>query len=1395
MSSLIVPIACWQTPPQSKLTCATSTDDGAFVVSGSKCGTISIYSVDHTNAQLVPRSVSIGHSNEISVLLLCCIEVESASTKQNIVLSGSQDGEISMWDIADGRCLQSNPHAIDCVPSGILKTTNGKYLFCYGLGSHITILDSSTLEVVKKFALFSEQWFASASLYSTDNKKAEQIIAVTFDGYLHQLIFDENIMTFTHDPQAYNLHLPEHTAAFDLQQNRFDKHIICVLQHKFCSVFVLNKTTSNLLVCIECPGPKRSWAGFKFLSERTMILWTTDGTSHVYYLGPADDLNSISCLDIPNDVIALVSDGKTAVYVNQSKITINSYQDYKKATCIAVFDTSNSLQSHLNMHVLICVVEANLAAHQNSMLLLRFEMEAQSTFRLTQTHFWASLLGQNVRNVCMPNITDKENLAQISLAATNRTTPEAKQYQFEMLSIASNVEIAFQDLWPVQHMSGTRATAATLILRKHIVLGHEDGSIVVAPASVPIFSHQYDRSGLQPDHTHYDRLQNNSSDDVGHQDVSDSLICILRGHKNAITALFVPHFRTDGVRERLLSGSRDGIVKLWNVSSGELLGSFLCHSMPVISFTPMPSESGAKFKASVISVALDHSVSIIDADEGVCQYKFASHQSAIEAFYVRPLDDMFVVECIDGTLYVWQTKTGHLDRIVTGALAHDIISGCEIKAQCRQSLDSHLAANVRRTLSIYPVTASPQVIPTMLVYQVNIKRLIDEIANGERVLTPVLSRKGSAASPFNSAATETPPSPQSSQTKRIALKRLFSRKKSAHKLSINPSKSIEESSQGSQAARKSNSGRPLSLVRGAIPDSVMTHAVLSALLSWGFDPELDRMCSDKLDLYPPSCCTSVGFRGANGYLSFPVPSKHGLFQSIQNGWRLSEFTTALKLLAIVSLCRSVLSSTDLETEVSQLLALYGVRLPDLVGYEYVFPSIAFLAKYWQDPVANVQESSRVLLESSITKMSERDKASTVSYWRPYLPWICKSMSKMNLRAALVLGIIGSSSFSPLNIHVCKEVAESLDMIIREDLRGSHRLTAMELIGRAFAIWEPHINGASVLRYLVSQTGLVAIPSSIQATTPSGGPMSITVIPAGFSQSGGSAVPSPGTSLSPSLQVFGQSQPPSITPAIMLMARQAIVNIASINAGLFISTLTFDLVHARLASERTSGLKLLGMFITKKPAILYPYLVGIVDAMVKTLDPNTPNMREALQQLVTVNFAELVRTYPSVSFHAGTQRLAVGGSSDGFVIVHDLRTATRAFILRGHTRPVHAVSFSNDGKLMATFSINENCVKIWQLHVGFLGALVDAWSGSNSNISSVGGATSSSAFSVAGVSSLGAGVGISTAGSIKCFRSFNVGAPIEHVPFSSMVKDVKFVWIGDRAVKIHSLENFEFTFNI
>ena len=144
-------------------------------------------------------------------------------------------------------------------------------------------------------------------------------------------------------------------------------------------------------------------------------------------------------------------------------------------------------------------------------------------------------------------------------------------------------------------------------------------------------------------------------------------------------------------------------------------------------------------------------------------------------------------------------------------------------------------------------------------------------------------------------------------------------------------------------------------------------------------------------------------------------------------------------------------------------------------------------------------------------------------------------SRTSCRATVILGLIGSILPGSLSARVCKDVCASIEKLILDPEKNSYRLLAIEIVGFGFKSWEPHLNGASMIRSLTQMTGL---KGQQQATNP------------------------------------------NITGPNMMMSRQALISIGSINPGLFISTLSLDLVHSKDVWDKVAALKLLGLFISK-----------------------------------------------------------------------------------------------------------------------------------------------------------------------------------------------------------------------
>jgi|ERR1700722_913319 len=65
----------------------------------------------------------------------------------------------------------------------------------------------------------------------------------------------------------------------------------------------------------------------------------------------------------------------------------------------------------------------------------------------------------------------------------------------------------------------------------------------------------------------------------------------------------------------------------------------------------------------------------------------------------------------------------------------------------------------------------------------------------------------------------------------------------------------------------------------------------------------------------------------------------------------------------------------------------------------------------------------------------------------------------------------------------------------------------------------------------------------------------------------------------------------------------------------------------------------------------------------------------------------------------TQRLAVG-TSEGAIVMYDLRTATRLYVLECHKMRTTACSFSPDGRRLVTVSLEESMALVWKVGSSF-----------------------------------------------------------------------------------------------
>lgn len=103
----------------------------------------------------------------------------------------------------------------------------------------------------------------------------------------------------------------------------------------------------------------------------------------------------------------------------------------------------------------------------------------------------------------------------------------------------------------------------------------------------------------------------------------------------------------------------------------------MCQAGEILQLLTPPSGCNNRVLQSICSIASDHSVALLSLNQRKAIMLASRHVFPIEAVKWRPVDDFLLVQCTDGTVYVWQMETGHLDRVVQGSAADDVMKACD----------------------------------------------------------------------------------------------------------------------------------------------------------------------------------------------------------------------------------------------------------------------------------------------------------------------------------------------------------------------------------------------------------------------------------------------------------------------------------------------------------------------------------------------------------------------------------------------------------------------------------------------------------------------------------------------------------------------------------------------
>ncbi|KAJ2056675.1 hypothetical protein GGH13_007498 [Coemansia sp. S155-1] len=970
MSQLNVELAVWNAaanPTRSRVTAIVACKDG--VACGHADGKIWLYKLNAADAkttlsqldtpkrdellglEVQPRCLLAAHQSPIILLQLGQISSPSSEGYEGTITSVSEDGDVVLWGVSDGRCiarirtpLQNIRPTSICLQTVDYQSAAEDLMFISGEGPVAYVLSYPSLELVYEWSLPHPEWVTALAVRKRKDHFRSELITCTTDGAVRLWSFDEFALaqqdvfsraaspvlgntadaglglsgngsgaeSASSDMEADPLggshsgmfclestfsHLGEEFAISRLATNPFNEDEFLAVSPTVVRLFASRDSQLHELLRWKAQRKTSApFAGGSFLSKADVVFW--------------DELGNISsaCSSFA------IQGGSAGIHVTRS------------------------LHAEATGEVPACVVSSLNRVPAGPESSLGNATAARDGNQVNVLAMYSSNRDSHTMSIILPT-----PLSSVSGSANRpHLDPEdAKGGHKSWLGRSTTIDMAL--LWDecLEHMrSGQDMTCALVTDSGSIALGLCDGTIRLMPLPQLL--------GIAP--------LSGSDTDTGNY---ESGVLELRGHTSAITALYewaVPSVSscdfcrrsssmstearpsggssdmadTDRQSVRslatstaqrscaacspnlLVSASADLTLRIWDMASGECLNTLAVQSAPAVHLcSTLPTkhnlwqESGGHqalkslLRSLVVAVGSDNSATLLSME-------------TLERVYV---------------------SAPYHEKLVRLALCKDAggLVLCFADETKRVIVLEHILAQRRQLEPIEPPPA----------YSVSLLPGLSKPADGSA------SRGGHwtglhmlSSSGRNSARCVSPIAlvlEVDVTQLQAAISRLIpdgaSNKQVQHLLDAEAQDQLRVGCYGHGAG-----SRPmLQPLRTSL-------ALLSVLCSWGVCAELDEIKTSAFGMQPPPGNVSLAISNKQlgvHSVQFPSGAKGG------SSWCMSPLLNAQRMLGILTLSRGILQGN--EKRAVEIINYYVGKLPSEVGSRFKPLSLLALAQYWQSP--------------------------------------------------------------------------------------------------------------------------------------------------------------------------------------------------------------------------------------------------------------------------------------------------------------------------------------------------------------------------------------------------------------------------------------------------------------
>ncbi|KAJ7311342.1 hypothetical protein JRQ81_006958 [Phrynocephalus forsythii] len=842
--------------PSHTITAILITEDQQTLVTGSSEGQLCLWDLS-PELKVSSKQMLFGHTAPVT-----CLAKARDFEKQPYVVSATENGEMGIWSVARGQCVERTrlpfTHTAICFYHSSFRMTGEGWLLCCGQYNDILVIDAKTLVVLHVLTSSqSSDWISCMCLVHSPRIQEDSLIAVSVTGDLKVWDLSSSISRIQ-DKQCVNERESQPLNCTPCHAIRFCTYTERLLLVVLSSCWKVYDYCDFSLLWTESSPRGQRFSGGEILAAHRLIVWTEEGLGYIYQL-----LNS-----------------------GLSRSIHSSQGGVLKETVYPVLLCSTSMGEKKSFSYIMGFM------NERKEPFYKILYSGEASGRITLWH---------IPDVPASTMDGSPKEIPIAASCTLQDSFDAHSPMAEDI---------------IDHLSGgngsghktTTTTSSSVYIPSlnKLVCGCEDGRIFVVLALTAAKARLLEDPSLL-------------KDPLSHR--------ILHGHSSSVTSLLYLH----GCSARfdpswLLSGSQDSCVIWWDIFTGELLHHFPLQAGPVTDL--LLSSENYRFKGHRIVCCLcgDRSVALLHIQERRCILHARKHLFPVTRLCWHPGQNLLIVACENDSIYVWDIDTGALERQESGEVAQAILACSEdsvgpkadflLPAVEDNALESRKDAEQRS--SFYQVGSSPW--SSSLIHQeepawhgsaspgrrpftmwpvktkwekINVHVLLFDLARLVELLHSPLSLRLKSSNSFHSYEA-LKRAKSAGEKKSLVLKRNRTAASLSPLNGTNATMATEEQPFGESQAvlpmepgggSSSGSGtkrpkKPKSSKKvrrqpsGRVNMNIVTDAgklLLSCVLPWGVDGELDELCVRHLDVRRLRAPVSLGLVSQNSHLSLMLP--------------------------------------------------------------------------------------------------------------------------------------------------------------------------------------------------------------------------------------------------------------------------------------------------------------------------------------------------------------------------------------------------------------------------------------------------------------------------------------------------------------------------------------------